>query len=55
MSEEALQIAQERTEVKGNGEREKYTQLNAKFQRIAMRDKEDFLEKKMATHSSILA
>ena len=55
MSEEALQIAEKRREAKGKGEREKYTQLNAKFQRIAMRDKEDFLEKEMATHSSILA
>ena len=52
---EALQIAEKRREAKGKGEREKYTQLNAKFQRIAMRDKEDFLEKEMATHSSILA
>ena len=36
-SEEALKIA-ERREVKGQGEREKYTQLNAEFQRIARRD-----------------
>ena len=55
LSMEGLQIAEKRREAKGKGEREKYTQLNAKFQRIAMRDKEDFLEKKMATHSSILA
>ena len=39
MSEEALQIAEERREVKGKGERERYTQLNAEFQRIARRDK----------------
>ena len=39
MSEEALQIAEERKEVKGKGERERYTQLNAEFQRIARRDK----------------
>ena len=38
MSEEALQIAEKRKEVKGKGEREKYTQLNAEFQRIARRD-----------------
>ena len=38
MSEEALQIAEER-EAKGKGERERYTQLNVEFQRIARRDK----------------
>ena len=43
MCEEALQIAVERKEVKGKGERERYTQLNAEFQRIARRDKKDFL------------
>ena len=42
-SEEALQIAEERREVKGKGERERYTQLNAEFQRIARRDKKAFL------------
>ena len=35
MSEEALQIAKERREVKSKGEREQYTQLNAEFQKIA--------------------
>ena len=39
---EALQIAEKRREAKGKGERKKYTQLNAKFQRIR-RDKEVFL------------
>ena len=39
LSEEALQIAEERREVKGRGERERYTQLNAEFQRIARREK----------------
>ena len=39
MSEEALQIAEERREVKGKGERERYRQLNAEFQRIARGDK----------------
>ena len=39
MSEEALQIAEERREVKGKGEKERYTQLNAEFQRTARRDK----------------
>ena len=39
-SEEALQIAEERREGKSKGERERYIQLNAEFQRIARRDKE---------------
>ena len=39
MSEEALQIAEKRNEAKGKGERERYTQLNAEFQKIARRDK----------------
>ena len=38
MSEEALQIAEKRREAKSKGERERYTQLNAEFQRIARRD-----------------
>ena len=43
LSEKALQVTQERREVKGKGERERLTQLNAKFQRIARRDKKAFL------------
>ena len=39
MSEEALQIADERREMKSKGERESYAQLNAEFQRIARRDR----------------
>ena len=39
MSEEALQIAEKRREVKGKGERERNTQLNAEFQRLVRRDK----------------
>ena len=39
LSEEALQIAVERREVKSKGEKERYTRLNAEFQRIARRDK----------------
>ena len=39
MSEEALQVAEEKREVKSKGERERYIQLNAEFQRIARRDK----------------
>ena len=42
LSEEALQIAVNRREAKGKGEKERYTHLNAKFQRIARRDKKDF-------------
>ena len=44
MSEEALQIAEERREAKSNGEREKYMQLNVEFQRIARRDKAFLIE-----------
>ena len=43
MSEEALQIAEKRKEAKGKGEKERYTHLNAEFQRIARRDKKAFL------------
>ena len=43
LSEEALQRAEERREVKGKGERERYTQLNADFQTIARRDKKAFI------------
>ena len=39
LSEEVLQIAVKRREVKGKGEKERYTHLNAEFQRIARRDK----------------
>ena len=41
LSEEALQIAEKRREAKGKGEKERYTHLNAVFQRIAQRDKID--------------
>ena len=44
MSEEALKIAEKRKEAKGKGEKERYTHLNAKFQRIARRDKKVFLD-----------
>ena len=43
LSGEALQIAVKRREVKGKGERERYTQLNAELWRIARRDKKAFL------------
>ena len=43
LSEETLQIAVKRREAKSKGEKERYTHLNAEFQRIARRDKKDFL------------
>ena len=43
LSEETLQIAEKRREVKGKGEKERYTHLNAEFQRTARRDKKAFL------------
>ena len=43
MSEEALQIAVKRRDVKGKGEKERYAHLDAEFQRIARRDKKAFL------------
>ena len=43
MAEEALQIAMKTREVKGKGEKERYTHLNAEFQRIARRDRKAFL------------
>ena len=43
MSEESLQIAEKRREAKGKGENERYSHLNAEFQRIAERDKKAFL------------
>ena len=42
-SEEPLQIAEERRDMKGNGERERYNQLNREFQKIARRYKKAFL------------
>ena len=43
LSEEALQIAVKRREMKGKGEKERYTHLNAEFQRISRRDEKAFL------------
>ena len=42
LSDEALQIAEKRREAKSKGEKERYTHLNAKFQRLARRDKKAF-------------
>ena len=44
LSDEALQIAEKRRQMKGTGKRERYTQLNAEFQRIARRDVKSFLK-----------
>ena len=43
MSDKALQITERRREVKGKGERERYTHLNAEFQKTERRDKKAFL------------
>ena len=43
LSDNSLQIAEKRREVKGKGEKERYIHLNAEFQRIARREKKDFL------------
>ena len=43
LSEEALQITEKRREVKGKGEKKRYTHLNVEFQRMARRDKKAFL------------
>ena len=43
LSDEALQIAEKRREAKGKGEKERYTHLNAEFQRISSREKKAFL------------
>ena len=43
MSEESLQTAEQRREVKGKGQRKRYSHLNVEFQRIARRDKKAFL------------
>ena len=45
LSDEALQIAEKIREAKGKGEKERYTHLNAEFQRIARRDTKGFLSK----------
>ena len=52
LSEEALQIPDKRREVKGKGEKERYTQLNAEFQRIAGKDKKAFLSEKWKKKNS---
>ena len=44
--EEALQIAEKRREAEGKGEKERYSHMNAEFQRIARRDKKAFLSDK---------
>ena len=51
MSQEGLQIAEKRRETKGKGEKERYTHLNAEFQRIARRDKNAFLRERLEISS----
>ena len=46
LHKEALKIAEKRREAKGKGEKERYTHLNAEFQRVARRDRKDFLRDK---------
>ena len=56
LSEETLQIAEKRREAKGKGEKERYTYLNAEFQRIGKRDKKAFLRdqcKKIEENNSV--
>ena len=53
MSEEALQIAKKRTEAKDKGEKERYTHLNAEFQRIARRAKKAFLSNQCKQRKTI--
>ena len=50
LSEGTLQIAEKRREVKGKGEKERYTHLNAEFQRIARRDIKSFPQWSMQRH-----
>ena len=49
LSEESLKIAKKRREAKGKGEKERYTHLNAEFQRTARRDKKAFLRNNAKT------
>ena len=51
MVEEVLQIAEKRREAKGKGEKERYTHLNAEFQRIARKDKKAFLNERLEISS----
>ena len=53
LSEEAFHTAEKRREVKQKGEREKYIQLNAEFQRIARRDKKAFLSEQRKQRKTI--
>ena len=50
LSEEALQIAVKRREAKSKGEKERYSHLNAEFQRIAGREKESLPQRSMQRH-----
>ena len=54
LSEEALKIAEKRREAKSKGEKERYTHLNAEFQRIARRDKKALSEQYKEIEENIL-
>ena len=54
LSQEALQIAVKRRETKSKGEKERYTHLNAEFQRIARRDKKAFLSNQCKEYRKII-
>ena len=54
MSEEGLQIAEKKREVKGKGGKERYTHLNAEFQRIARRDKKALLPSQLLALSALM-
>ena len=54
MSKEVLQIAEKRRQGKGKGEKERYTHLNAEFQRIAQRDKKAFLSDQCKKYRKII-
>jgi len=53
LSEEALQIVEEIKEAKSNGERGRYTQMNAEFQRMARRDKKAFFNEQCKVRKTI--
>ena len=54
MSEEALQIVEKRREAKGKGQKERYTNVHAEFQRIARRDKKAFLSEQSKKQRKII-
>ena len=53
VAKEALQVAEERRKAKGNGGSERYTHMNAEFQRIARRDKKAFFNEQYKERKTI--